>query len=200
MIKLNGFKYYFGLVQSQMPFMGGEGGQFSASWEAVSVGGVRRHKGGKWWCFCLCFCSLLWWQNWEQPSAVLADVVLWLRLILLYYKAYFQCVSFFLFGGGGGIKTFLLKQYLLWHLVKIGESFKNDDTLNKLAVTFVFKTYFFNTFGLIFNSWKAWPRNLICFVWLGLLRIRMSGYILAGNRSIKDLFWCVKIIVYNLNG
>lgn len=26
MIKLNGFKYYFGLVQSQMPFGGGGGG------------------------------------------------------------------------------------------------------------------------------------------------------------------------------
>lgn len=81
----------------------------------------------------------------------------------------------------------------LGHWVKIGESFKNN-ILNVLAVIFLFETYF-NNFGLIFNSWKAWPRNLICFVWLGLQRIRMSGCILEGNTKIKDLFWCVKIIV-----
>lgn len=28
----------------------------------------------------------------------------------------------------------------------------------------------------------------------------MSGCILERNMRIKDLFWCVKFIVYNLNG
>jgi len=130
---------------------------------------------------------------------MLAYAVLWLRRKLLYYKAYFQCDSSSLSLGGKKVISFLLKQYLLGHWVKIGESFISDDTLNMLAVIFLFEIYF-NTFGLISNSWKAWPRNLICFVWLGLLRIRMSGCILEGNMRMKDLFWCVKIIVYNLNG
>lgn len=94
-----------------------------------------------------------------------------------------------------------MKQHLLGHWLRIGESLKNDDTLKIFSdfFFFLFEVYF-NTLGLIFNSWKAWPRDLICFVWLGLLRIRMSGCTLEGNMRIKDLFWCVKIIVCNLNG
>lgn len=51
-----------------------------------------------------------------------------LRLKLLYYKANFQC-DFFLLSGKNIITFFFLKQQLLGHCLRIGESFKNDDTL-----------------------------------------------------------------------